>query len=83
MNSAGGKEAERVHQGDTASKDQGPMVRLVLDGRHTGTETEGRQGPSGQAIFKPFRWSRRAGTRAQGLELQGSSQLEMFFKDCY
>lgn len=35
------------------------MVHLVLDGRYMGTETERRQGPSGQAIFKPFRWSRR------------------------
>ena len=36
----GGKEAERVHHGDTASKDQGPMVPLVLDGRYMGIETE-------------------------------------------
>lgn len=46
------------------------MVHLVLDGRHMGTETERRQRPSGQAIFKPFRWSRRGGTWAQGLELR-------------
>lgn len=58
------------------------MVHLVLDGRYMGTETERRQGPSGQAIFKPFRWSRRGGTWAQGLELQGSSQLERHSEDC-
>lgn len=39
--------------------------------------------PYGQAIFKPFGWSRRGGTRAQALELQGSSQLEIHSEDCH
>lgn len=58
------------------------MVHLVLDGRYMGTETERRQGPSGQAIFKPFRWSRGGEAPGPGAGAPGPSQLERHSEDC-